>query len=65
MKQLAVRGFDKDFQRRLRDVAKTRGVSLKQAARPIPLAMRILSEAELAAMEHECAPTLADVIAAA
>lgn len=32
MKQLTVRGFDKDLERRLRDVAKTRGVSLNQAA---------------------------------
>ena len=31
MKQLTVRGFDKDLERRLRDVAKTRGVSLNQA----------------------------------
>ena len=27
-----MRGFDKDLERRLRDVAKTRGVSLNQAA---------------------------------
>lgn len=32
MKQLTVRGFDKDLERRLRDVARTRGVSLNQAA---------------------------------
>ena len=32
MKQLTVRGFDKDLERRLREVAKTRGVSLNQAA---------------------------------
>jgi hypothetical protein len=32
VKQLTVRGFDKDLERRLRDVAKTRGVSLNQAA---------------------------------
>jgi hypothetical protein len=32
MKQLTVRGFDKDLERRLRDVAKARGVSLNQAA---------------------------------
>ena len=32
MKQLTVRGFDKDLERRLRDVAKRRGVSLNQAA---------------------------------
>ena len=32
MKQLTVRGFDKDLERRLRDVAKMRGVSLNQAA---------------------------------
>jgi hypothetical protein len=32
MKQLTVRGFDKHLERRLRDVAKTRGVSLNQAA---------------------------------
>lgn len=32
MKQLTVRGFDKDLERRLRDVAKTRGISLNQAA---------------------------------
>lgn len=31
MKQLTVRGFDKELERRLRDVAKTRGVSLNQA----------------------------------
>ena len=32
MKQLTVRGFDKDLERRLREVAKVRGVSLNQAA---------------------------------
>jgi hypothetical protein len=32
VKQLTVRGFDKDLERRLRDVAKARGVSLNQAA---------------------------------
>ena len=32
MKQLTVRGFDKDLERRLREVAKARGVSLNQAA---------------------------------
>jgi hypothetical protein len=32
VKQLTVRGFDKDLERRLRDVARTRGVSLNQAA---------------------------------
>jgi len=32
MKQLTVRGFDKVLERRLRDVAKARGVSLNQAA---------------------------------
>ncbi len=32
MKQLTVRGFDKDVERRLRHVAKTRGVSLNRAA---------------------------------
>ena len=32
MKQLTVRGFDKALERRLRDVAKARGVSLNQAA---------------------------------
>jgi hypothetical protein len=32
MKQLTVRGFDKALERRLRDVARTRGVSLNQAA---------------------------------
>jgi hypothetical protein len=32
VKQLTVRGFDKDLERRLRDVAKMRGVSLNQAA---------------------------------
>lgn len=32
MRQLTVRGFDKDLERRLREVAKTRGVSLNQAA---------------------------------
>jgi hypothetical protein len=32
MKQLTVRGFDKDLERRLRDVARARGVSLNQAA---------------------------------
>jgi hypothetical protein len=31
MKQLTVRGFDKALERRLRDVAKTRGISLNQA----------------------------------
>ena len=29
---MTVRGFDKDLERRLRDVAKARGVSLNQAA---------------------------------
>jgi hypothetical protein len=32
MKQLTVRGFDKDLERRLRDVARAKGVSLNQAA---------------------------------
>ncbi len=32
MKQLTVRGFDRGLERRLRDVAKTRGVSLNQTA---------------------------------
>jgi hypothetical protein len=32
LKQLTVRGFDKALERRLRDVARTRGVSLNQAA---------------------------------
>jgi hypothetical protein len=32
MTQLTVRGFDKDLERRLREVARTRGVSLNQAA---------------------------------
>ncbi len=32
MKQLTVRGFDKDLERRLRDVAKARGVSLNRIA---------------------------------
>jgi hypothetical protein len=32
VKQLTVRGFDKDLERRLRDVAKAKGVSLNQAA---------------------------------
>jgi hypothetical protein len=32
VKQLTVRGFDRDLERRLRDIAKTRGVSLNQAA---------------------------------
>ena len=32
MKQLTVRGFDKELQRRLREVAKAQGVSLNQAA---------------------------------
>lgn len=32
MKQLTVRGFDKNLERRLREVAKARGVSLNQAA---------------------------------
>jgi hypothetical protein len=32
VKQLTVRGFDKDLERRLREVAKARGVSLNQAA---------------------------------
>jgi hypothetical protein len=32
VKQLTVRGFDKDLERRLRDVARARGVSLNQAA---------------------------------
>lgn len=32
MRQLTVRGFDKDLERRLREVAKARGVSLNQAA---------------------------------
>jgi hypothetical protein len=32
MKQLTLRGFDKDLERRLREVAKARGVSLNQAA---------------------------------
>ncbi len=31
MKQLTVRGFDKDLERCLRDIAKTRGVSLNRA----------------------------------
>jgi hypothetical protein len=30
--QLTVRGFDKELERRLREVAKSRGVSLNQAA---------------------------------
>lgn len=32
MEQLTVRGFDKALERRLREVAKARGVSLNQAA---------------------------------
>jgi hypothetical protein len=32
MDQLTVRGFDKELERRLREVAKSRGVSLNQAA---------------------------------
>ena len=32
MKQLTVRGFDKVLERRLRDVARAKGVSLNQAA---------------------------------
>jgi len=32
VKQLTVRGFDKDLERRLRDVARAKGVSLNQAA---------------------------------
>ena len=32
MNQLTVRGFDKALQRRIRDVAKARGISLNQAA---------------------------------
>jgi hypothetical protein len=32
VKQLIVRGLDKDLERRLREVAKTRGVSLNRAA---------------------------------
>ena len=32
MNQLTVRGFDKELERRLRQVAKERGVSLNQAA---------------------------------
>ncbi len=32
MKQLTVRGLDKDLERRLREVAKARGVSLNRAA---------------------------------
>lgn len=32
MRQLTLRGFDKELERRLREVAKTRGVSLNQAA---------------------------------
>lgn len=32
MKQLTVRGFDKELERRLREVARTKGVSLNQAA---------------------------------
>jgi len=32
VKQLTVRGFDKELERRLRDVARTKGVSLNQAA---------------------------------
>jgi hypothetical protein len=32
MNQLTVRGFDKELERRLREVAKQRGVSLNQAA---------------------------------
>jgi hypothetical protein len=32
MDQLTVRGFDKELERRLREVAKARGVSLNQAA---------------------------------
>jgi hypothetical protein len=32
VKQLTVRGFDKELERRLRDVARARGVSLNQAA---------------------------------
>jgi hypothetical protein len=32
VKQLTVRGFDKELARRLRDVARTKGVSLNQAA---------------------------------
>lgn len=32
MKQLTVRGFDRDLERRLRDVARAKGVSLNQAA---------------------------------
>ena len=32
MRQLTLRGFDKALERRLREVARTRGVSLNQAA---------------------------------
>lgn len=32
MRQLTLRGFDKELERRLREVARTRGVSLNQAA---------------------------------
>ena len=32
MKKLTVRGFDKELERRLREVARTKGVSLNQAA---------------------------------
>lgn len=32
MKQLTVRGFDKELDRRLREVARSKGVSLNQAA---------------------------------
>jgi len=32
VKQLTVRGFDKELERRLREVARTKGVSLNQAA---------------------------------
>jgi len=32
VKKLTVRGFDKELERRLRDVARTKGVSLNQAA---------------------------------
>ena len=44
VKKLTVRGFDKELERRLRDVARTKGVSLNQAALILLLSLIHISE---------------------